>query len=66
MIFFKAKEEDKFEHVTGTFISEIRNSATATNVYSSPKGIPLSSTKHNLSASRSNVRFYKYCISRRN
>ena len=56
MIFFKAKEEDKFEHVTGTFKSEIRNSAAATNVYSSPKGTPLSSTKHNLSASGSTTK----------
>ena len=29
------------------------NSAAATRVYSSPKGIPFSSTKHNLSASGS-------------
>ena len=53
VITFKAKEEDKFEQVLLESDELKTNSAAATRVYSSPKGIPFSSTKHNLSASGS-------------
>jgi len=47
------KEEAKFEQVLLESDELKTNSAAATRVYSSPKGIPFSSTKHNLSASGS-------------
>ena len=53
VIFFKAKDDDILEQETGLFIFDIICSAAATSVYSSPKGSPFSSIKHNLSASGS-------------